>query len=88
MDFLALRQHRDTLNIVMEDGHRNVGDCERIFHDLKKRLDNIGMNFLGSFTVEQKETWPPLMAADLLAATYSTARARDAAGTRPPGASH
>jgi hypothetical protein len=51
-----------------ESGHKNVGDCMRIFDDLKKRLDNIGMNFLGDFTVEQKETWPPLMAADLLAA--------------------
>ena len=86
MDFLALRQHRDTLNIVMESGHKNVGDCMRIFDDLKKRLDNIGMNFLGDFTVEQKETWPPPMAADLLAATYSMVRARDLAGTLPSGA--
>jgi hypothetical protein len=86
MDFLALRQHRDTLNIVMEGGRKNVGDCMRIFDDLKKRLDNIGMYFLGDFTVEQKETWPPLLAADLLAATYSMVRARDLAGTLPSGA--
>ena len=63
-----------------------MGDCMRIFNDLKKRLDNIGMNFLGDFTVEQKETWPPLMAADLLAATYSMVSAGDLAGTLPSGA--
>jgi len=86
MDFLEMRQYRDTLNIVMEGGHKNVGDCLRIFDDLKKRLHNIGMDFLGGFTIERKETWPPLMVADLLAATYSMTRSRDAAGTLPAGA--
>lgn len=86
MDFLALRQYRDKMNIVMEGGHKNVGDCSRIFDDLKKRLNNIGMPFLGSFTIERKETWPPLMVADLLAATYSMTRSRNAAGTLPAGA--
>jgi hypothetical protein len=74
IDFLGLRQHRDTLNIVMEGGHKNVGDCRRIFDDLKKRFHNIGMDSLGSFTVERKDTWPPLMVADMLAATYSMVR--------------
>jgi len=86
IDFLALRQHRDTLNVVMEGGHKNVGDCQRIFADLKKRFHNIGVGILGTFTVEQKETWPPLMVADMLAHTYSMVRAQSAAGTLPSGA--
>jgi len=86
IDFLALRQHRDTLNIVIERGHPNVRDCERIFDDLKRRFHNIGVNSLGSFTIERKDTWPPLMVADMLAHTYSMVRAKDAAGTLPTGA--
>lgn len=83
VDFLALRQHRDKLNIVMELGHNNVRDCERIFDDLTKRFLNIGVDILGSFTIERKDTWPPLMVADLLAHTYSMVRAQDSAGTLP-----
>ena len=86
IDFLALRQHRDKLNIVIERGHPNVRDCERIFDDLKKRFHNIDVDILGSFTIERKDTWPPLLVADLLAHTYSMVRAHNAAGTLPAGA--
>jgi len=86
IDFLALRQHRDKLNIIIEGGHPNVRDCQRIFDDLKKRFRNIGVDILGSFTIERKDSWPPLMVADMLAHTYSMVRARDEAGTLPTGA--
>jgi hypothetical protein len=82
IDFMALRQHRDKLNIVMEHGGK-TGDCERIFNDLKKRFRNSGVDMLGSFTIERKDTWPPLMVADMLAHTYSMVRAQDHAGTLP-----
>ncbi len=79
IDFLALRQHR-------QRGHPNVRDCEPIFDDVKKRFHSIGLDIFGDFTIEKKDTWPPLMVADMLAHTYSMARANDAAGILPAGA--
>lgn len=32
---LERRGNRDKINVVIERGHRNVGDCERIFNDAK-----------------------------------------------------
>jgi hypothetical protein len=75
IDFLTKRGNTDTLNIVFERGHKNVGDCERIFDDLKRRYLRAGADILGSFAIERKDTWPPLMVADLLAQTYSMLRA-------------
>jgi hypothetical protein len=74
IDFLAKPGNQDKLN-VMEGGHDNVGDCRRIFDDLKRRYLRSGVDTFGRFTIELKETWPPLMAADLLAATYSMVKA-------------
>jgi hypothetical protein len=55
LDIMEQRQYRDRLNIVMEHGHPNVGNCSDIFFDLQKRLQRIGHNFLGTFTIERKE---------------------------------
>ncbi len=71
---------------VWERCHPNVRDCERIFDDVKKRFHSIGLDIFGDFTIEKKDTWPPLMVADMLAHTYSMARANDAAGILPAGA--
>jgi hypothetical protein len=73
--------YRDTLNIVMESGHRNVFDCERIFNELKGYFRLAEGDFLREFTVASKETCAPLMVADLLAATNSIMRTRLAEGT-------
>jgi len=71
LDRMTARGNRDRLNIVIERGHTNVWDCERIFNDIKSRLLRIGIDLFGTFTVEAKETCPPLMVGDFLAAFYS-----------------
>jgi hypothetical protein len=78
---LEARQWRDKLNVVMERGHKNVGDCERIFNELRGYFRLADGHFLSEFTVAAKETCAPLMVADLLAATNSMMRARLAEGT-------
>jgi hypothetical protein len=76
LDLLEKRNYRDRLNIVMESGHRNVRDCERIFKDLKGYFRLGGKpDLFGEFTIESKEACPPLMVADLLGATHSMMRA-------------
>ena len=41
-----LGAYRDTLNIIMVRGHKNVFDCERIFNELKGYLKLGGGDFL------------------------------------------
>lgn len=70
------RGYQDRLNVVMERGHTNVWDCERIFNDLRSHCKILaGSDFLGEFSVRPKNDCPPLMVADMLAATYSMFRA-------------
>lgn len=74
------RRHR--LDIVIEDGHQNVGDCIRIFEDLKWRLKvrrGVG-GLLGKITVAKKQHSAPLMVADFLASSYSMIRASAQSG--------
>jgi hypothetical protein len=81
LELLGRRKNRDRLNVVIERGHKNVWDCERIFDDLRKRFLRLDADILGSFTVAAKETCPPLMVADSLAATHSMIRTRLARGS-------
>lgn len=84
-DVMAARNYRDTLHVVMERGHKNAGDCERIFNDLREHCKVLaGSDFLGDFTLRPKDGCPPLMVADMLAATYSMYRTQTAAGTLDP----
>lgn len=39
MEILWRDGKRHRLDVVIENGHNNVGDCERIFKDLKRRLE-------------------------------------------------
>jgi hypothetical protein len=71
IDLMAKRNYRDKLHIIFEGGHKNVGDCLRIFQDLRARCDRHGYPFLGTLTVETKENCMPLMVSDFLAASYS-----------------
>jgi hypothetical protein len=63
------KQH--LLNVVIEGGHRNVKDVERIFHEMKtmarKRFDR---DVLGTFRIVEKKQCPPLMVSDFLAYSY------------------
>lgn len=72
---------KDRLDIVIEDGHKNAGDCLRIFDDLKMRLKTRrGIDLLGTFKRAKKDAHPALMLADFLAYTYSLMRDSKAAG--------
>jgi hypothetical protein len=80
LDMMAARGNRDSLHIVIERGHKNVWDCERIFNDLKSAYQRIGIEILGTFMVERKEDCMPLMVGDFLASTYSMMRTAQSAG--------
>lgn len=67
--------YRDRINIVMERGHRNVFDCERIFNELRDVYRLAGKDFIGTFTVASKMDCAPLMVSDLLASAHSMVRA-------------
>ena len=76
LETMGERGNRDRLHVVMERGHPNVWDCERIFSDLKGRLARSGEHVLGDFTVATKGDCSPLMVADMLAATHSMMQER------------
>jgi hypothetical protein len=74
-DVIRERGYQDRLHVVMEDGHPNIWDCGRIFKDLREPCKILaGRDLLGEFSVRPKEGCPPLMVADMLAATYSMFR--------------
>jgi hypothetical protein len=79
-DVMEERDHRDILDVVIESGHRNAGDCQRIFQDLKRRFERIGVHSLGTFDVASKAATPRLMIADFLASAHSKLRAARARG--------
>lgn len=81
---MQARQYRDRLNVVLESGHRNAGDCLRIFEDFKRRWRLTGDDVLGTFTVSDKRECLPLMAADMFAAALSMMRANTASGKFDP----
>lgn len=83
LKILEERGNKDRLNVIMERGHANVRDCERIFNDLKLRFKHVGVDLLGSWTVETKVSCAPLMVADMLAGTHSMMRAALESGVSP-----
>jgi hypothetical protein len=52
------------LHIVLEAGHKNVGDAERIFWEVKKEWD---LDFLRTITKAEKDSCGQLMMADFTA---------------------
>lgn len=62
-------QHR--LSLVIEDGHSNVGDTERIFRERRERYTSMGVDVLGTRTTGSKEKCLILSVADFLAHTYA-----------------
>jgi hypothetical protein len=62
-----LRKNWPHLHIVMEAGHRNFGDAERIFLEVKKDLESKGCNMLQTLTKADKNTCCQLMMADFVA---------------------
>jgi hypothetical protein len=62
-----LRKNWPHLHIVMEAGHRNFGDAERIFLEVKRDLGSKGCNMLQMLTKADKDTCCQLMMADFVA---------------------
>jgi hypothetical protein len=62
-----LRKNWPHLHIVMEAGHRNFGDAERIFLEVKRDLESKGCNMLQMLTKADKDTCCQLMMADFVA---------------------
>lgn len=75
MEILWRDGKRHRLDVVIEDGHNNVGDCERIFKVLKRRLERRNSAvLLGKISIAKKTEAAPLMLADFLASSYSMMR--------------
>jgi hypothetical protein len=68
------------LHIVIENGHSNVGDCKRIFNEIKAEYKELGFDFLGTITIASKEDSAPLMVADFQAHASSIVERRKKAG--------
>lgn len=66
----ALDNH-PILNVVLEAGHANAGDAERIFNEYKTLLAKVGVNNLGKFMTATKHEALPLMVADFFAHSHS-----------------
>jgi hypothetical protein len=70
--FATHKKHK--LHVVVERGHVNAKNTERIFHEIKQTANARGFDFLGTHTLASKTEAPPLMAADFLAHAYAKMR--------------
>lgn len=68
---VRMRDNRAILNIVLEAGHTNSGDAERIFNEFRAELTRAGLNNFGDFSVATKQEALPLMVADFFAHSHS-----------------
>jgi hypothetical protein len=60
------------LHIILEAGHKNAGDAERVFVDVKKEFDAFGFTVLRTLTKAAKDECSPLMIADASANSGSS----------------
>jgi hypothetical protein len=74
-----------TLHIVIEGGHKNIGDALRIFEETKKRADRFNFPIFGTITVAGKKdpNGRALMVADFFAHTHYMFDASSEAGRAP-----
>jgi hypothetical protein len=78
------RWDKTRLHIVAELGHKNAGDAQRIFNELKTESAKVGNHTLATLTFAGKEDCPPLMVGDMLAHTvWSMDRVQRAEGSLP-----
>ena len=71
LDIMEKRNFRDHLHVVMENGHPNVENCRAIFNEIKVAYLEAGIDVLGAFSIDKKETCLPLMVSDFFASLYS-----------------
>ena len=73
------------LHIVLEAGHKNYGDAERIFFEEKKILMKWDFDFLQTITKADKDQSVELMIADFVAhSTYQIQKRSIATGVPTP----
>lgn len=86
-----LRKKLPRLHVVLESGHRNAGDAERIFYEMKNELRDSNYDMLETITFADKQTCDPLMMADFVAHTNYWREIEKRAGNvkpspnKPPG---
>ncbi len=72
------------LHVVLESGHKNAGDAERIFNEIKKESAKVGNHTLVTLTFAGKEDCAPLMVGDMLSHTvWSMDRVQRAESSLP-----
>jgi hypothetical protein len=76
-----LRKKLPHLHIVLESGHANAGDAERIFSEMKKELRGSQHDMLETITFADKQSCNPLMMADFIAHTNYWREVGKRAGT-------
>jgi hypothetical protein len=67
---------KNRLNVVIEGGHRNVGDVSRIFDEMQAEYERLGFPILGTLSIAKKASCLPLMIADFQAHASSINDAR------------
>jgi hypothetical protein len=73
---LTAENKKHKLHIVIEHGHKNVGDASRVFDELKTDCLLKGVSLLGTITITRKIECLPLMVADFLAHAHYLSEAR------------
>jgi hypothetical protein len=64
------RRHKSKptkINAILEAGHPNHGDAERIFFELKKEFKGTRFDLLDTYGLAEKDECDPLMVADFIA---------------------
>jgi hypothetical protein len=67
IDFMQSRKDKWPLTAVLESGHRNAGDAERVYQELRKKMETLFSGMLGPIAFEEKEKCLALSAPDALA---------------------
>ena len=69
------------LSIVIEEGHKNVGNAARVFEERRERYKrHLGADALRTLTIGSKKNNPELMLSDFLAHTVAMGYRRKAVG--------
>lgn len=78
------RWNETRLRVILELGHKNAGDAERIFNEIKAESAKVGNHTLAALTFAGKNDCTPLMTGDLLSHTvWSMDQTQRAEGSAP-----
>jgi hypothetical protein len=73
---LIADKQRHKLHVVIESGHKNVRDTDRIFNEIKMAHEASGSKILGTITIAKKSECAELMIADFQAHASYLSEAR------------